>query len=389
MDFGNLKWIWALGDEKKLGAGLYLGQYIGPYKVFEQRSRAASRVPTFSCFVESHGDVTDSVRKISYDRRSEDRIREPNYGTGNISVVDTDGTYIENGMPTFQQGQRIYIFAGFNDDNIPRFSGIIREVYLESDTKTITLDIAEEGYRLRSMQTSGDHSSYNTPKLLIDYLAADAGIGIVEYENETGRPTTVEFGDTYLQLRTYWAMIHGSGLVVGYRHYFDEQGKMQLVRRTSYEETDYIFDDDNIEYIKHDRAGEIINRKVIDYFHPIRPEFQAGDGVVAGQHTRSKSHATSKHKYGTFTNQETDELIGTWTNAGMVIDQVLDEYPFPQELYLMKCRALPQLQIDDRVFVNSAEQNVKGKFIIEKIKETITPRTFNNVFTISSARERF
>ena len=395
MDFGNLKRCVQVGDGYKAASGITVsditvGQQIGNWQTFERRSLAKKRKPSYAVFVELHGEIDpDKIESVSYTNQSEDSLAEPRYGTGNITIVDEDGDYIENGRTTFRKNQKVYVDAGFNDDMIPRFAGIIREVALESNSKTISLDIANSGYVLEQNKTSGDHSAYTTPKALVDYLVSQTGIGAIDYENESGPPSTLTFGTTYFSLRNFWKLVHGSALLMGYKQYFSEKGRLQLTRRSTFEETAYTFDDSIIEYIKHDRQATLINKKIVDFFNCIRPEFTAGDGIVAGQHTRNRTDSLSKHKHGEFANAETDELIGNWANAGMVIDQSLDWYAYPRDLYKLKCQAIPQLQIDDRIFVNSKSENIKGYFTIEKTYEYITSNVYTGVFTILSAGERY
>lgn len=427
MDFGNLKRVWQLCDGKKLGDGMKLGQYIGDFLQFERDSLSQSRTPTFSVLAEMFGDITDDVRSVGYERRSEDSLGEPNYGTGELTLIDQEGKYIENGMSLFRKGKRVYIFAGFNDRNIPRFGGVIRDIYVNSDAREMTLTLAEDGYKLRTSQTSGDYSGYETPKKLIDQICAMANIAAPEYENETGQPSVFEFGYTDLKLRSLWAIIHGSAFCISYKQIFDETGRLNLFRSTTFDDTgypgvkrcwtlgdgktlgdswylkqiysdktdpveyndEYTFDDSNIEWIVHRQLATLINKKTIDFMQCIRPEFTAGDGVRAGQHTRTKTHSLSKHKYGENVNQETDELIGSWKNAGQMIDQNLDEYPWPRGIYEMRTKAIPQLQINDRFYINNEDRNIAGYFKIMGINETLTPGSYDGVFTIISEGERF
>lgn len=425
MDFGSLRREWQLGDGKKLSDGLHLGQYIGKYIQFEAHSHSSDRQPTYSVLAECIGDITDDVTHAEYSRRKEDSLAEPNYGTGQITIFDEKGKYIENGRPKFIRGKRVYIFGGFDGDNIPRFGGLVRDIYVDSTARNIQLTLAEDGYALRTAKTSGDYSSYDSPKLLVNQVASLANIADPIYENETGRPTNFTFGHTYLGLRSLWSMVHGSALCIGYKQMFNEAGRLTLKRSTSFEDIhvgdtrewqlgdgkklgdglylgqqirpdrpyeyfdDYIFDDKRIQWLVRRQMAALINKKTVDFVHTVKPEFTAGDGIRAGQHTKSRTESLSKHKYGEYENQETDELIGTWSNAGNLIDQSLDEYPFPRGIYEMRIKALPQLQIDDRIFVNSEQRNIQGWFHIIGIHETISPGRFNDVFTLLSEGERF
>ena len=389
MDTGNLCHEFCLGSEATLADGYFLGATIGTCTDFVAKSRAFFRHPTFSIFAGLQGDITSDGIVVEYTRRAEDSLKEPNYGTGTVTISDDEQKYIENGHSVFKQNDAVMIFAGFDGDNIPRFSGVIRDIQLQSGSNVQVLSIAELGYRLRTSKTSGDHSVYDSPKLLIDYLGSKARIGEIVYEDESGPPTTFTFGQTFLSLRTFWAMMHGAALCISYLQHFDEKGRLNLTRRTSFEDTGYTFTDSEIESLKYLQLAKLINHKTIDYIQSIRPEFTAGDGVVAGQHTRSGIDSTSKHKYGEFENQETDELIGTWSNAGLMIDQTLDYFPYPRQICRMTIRALPQLQIGDRIFISSDKMSIYGYFIIIGLHERISVTSYTGTYIIISAGERF
>lgn len=389
MDFHNIVQDFTLGAGATLGDGYLLGQGVPDYAMFEERSRATDRHPTYSIFVENYGDISGDGVVAKYTRRAEDALKEPNYGTGTVTIADDEKKYIDNGRSIFRRNDQVMIFAGFEDQNLPRFSGIIRDIKVQSDAKIQTLTIAEMGYRLRTSKTSGDFSSYDTPKKLIDFLAGEALIGEIVYEDETGPPTTFTFGNTQLSLRTFWAMMHGAALCISYLQHFDERGRLNLTRRTTFEDTGYTFTDSEIEKLTHIQVAKLINHKTIDFIKTIRPEFTAGDSINPGQHTRSDTDSASKRRYGEHENQETDELIGSWSNAGKMIAQILDYFPYSRDIYQMKTPALPQLQQSDRIFVSSEETGVEGFFTIMGIKERISMTSFGGWYILLSEGERY
>lgn len=389
MDFHNQVQHFLLGSGATLGDGFLLGMQIPLTGVFEERSRATDRRPTNSIFVERQGDITDDGIVADFIRRAEDSLEEPNYGVGTITISDDEEKYIDNGRSVFRTNDKVMIFAGFEGENLPRFSGIIRDIQVQADLKVQVLTIAEQGYSLRTSKTSGDFSSFGTPKLLVDELIGRIRAGDIVYEDETGPPTTFEFGNTDLSLRSFWAMIHGASLVISYLQHFDERGRLNLTRRTTFDNTGYVFTDFEIEKLTHIKVAKLINHKTIDFVQIIRPEFDAGDGVRAGQHARGRTDSASKHRYGEHENQETDELIGSWNNAGLMIDQTLDFFPFPRDIYRMKIPALPQFQISDQIFIDSAETGIKGFFSIIGIEERISSTSYSGIYTLLSEGERF
>jgi hypothetical protein len=392
MDWGNFKEVWTLGHQKTLGMGMLLGQYTVEWTTFEARSKADGRRPTFSIFTESYGDITDASIRYDFKRTlvgGTNMIAEPNYGTGSISIYDENGDYMANGRPVFRRGKKVFIFAGFDNMNIPRFSGLIKNATVQTDRKTIALDIADYGYKYRTAKTGGNLDNYNTPKLLIDYLASLVLSGAVEYENESGRPSNVVFGDTLLETRSFWAMIHGCCLLLGYRQFFDEKGKLQIKTRKAFYDTGYIFRDDDITWIRHSRPVDIINKRIVNLIELLLP-FTCGEETVGlGTGTYSRIHSLSKRKYGEYANAETDELIGTAANVQQVVNQDLEFTAFPRDFYEMKIPSLPQLQLADRIFINHAGQNISGFFEVLEIGEDGSQGNLSNVLTLMNDPERF
>ncbi len=399
MTYGNLQRIWNLSDGFSLISGMYLSQTIGNYLRFQRRAAASVRKPTCSVILEGHGDISAYVKNYSFERRLTDSLHEPNPANGNMVLIDKDGEFSENGHTTIKVNDKIKIFAGFNDDNIPRFKGIVTDPKLNSDTKEISVAFSDYGYILRRSHTSGDYTAYNSPKLLVERLMSMANLGVPVFENDTGSPVTFDFGlnatdkaaghKLNLNERTYWAMTHGANFCIFYIPYFDEEGVMQCKRRSGFTDADILFDDSNIISLAHRDMAEMINSKTVDFSpNTIRWEFTLGDALNVGQYSRVKTNSDLKARYGEYADAETDELVGTWTHAGEIIDEALAYYPYPRHLFDLRTPALPQLQLMDRIRVRSEKRNILGRFIVWGVSEVYTPGNFYNTFTLLSAAER-
>ena len=376
MQFGSLQRTIRLADGK---LGWYkLGQSIsGDWREFVRRQATQERRPTFAVFCEAFGDISDDCKSVTCGSDVEDTLHQPNYGRGNIVLQNKSANYTEAGRSLIETGYKGRIWAGVNGNNIPIWTGQVTDAKINSRSHNITLSLAQPGETLNNKRTSGDYSSYNTPKTLIDYLCGQAGLAAPSYDSEGGPPATYEFGNTYIEnSRTYWSLIHGAGLCIFYVPIFDVYGVLNMKRRSGFTDVDYLFDDSNIISIEYVDDAELINNKVIDYGNPIRFEFTFADNINFGQQSRSKTNAYSIARWGERSDYETDELVGTWTKASAIIDEILDFYPYQRSLYRVVAAAVPQLELMDRVRVDSAKRNIQGRFVVMGRKHTIRPGSY-------------
>lgn len=356
---------------------------------FDRRSRARMRRPSYSVFIENHGDVTDKVKTVTWGRQLKPELDEPLSGSGQITLLDLEGDLIRDGRCTIRADDKVKIWAGFEGENIPRFTGIVYDPKLDTRAHQVELGIGDYGHKLRKLQTSGDYSDYDNPKELIDELFGRLSAGSVEYENEAGDPTTYTFGNTTLERRDYWSIIHGATLSMDYLYWLDENGNLQCKRRDSFTDVDFSFDDSNIAAIEHVEMAELVNKRVLgDDTDPGWSGFSLGDGVRFGQSTYTYHHRVSQALFGVHSSYEDDELIDGWDNVYRVVKQNIHYFAWPRQVYDMTVPALPQLQIQDRFPVDSADTGIKGRFTIIGQKEHISPGNFHDTFRLLSEPER-
>ena len=390
MQFGFFTHNYTLSDGFTLDGTLSLSSHLAAYHKFIRRQAMTTRHPTFSVLLEGFGDISTKVKNISCDASITDSLHQPSYGRGNVIIYDNSGIYIDGGRTLIDVNTRIYIFAGFNNDNIPIWAGRITDAKADTDKREVNLSIAQDGHILSNRSTSGDFSSYSTPKTMIDYLCQQAGLPSPIYENESGQPSTVTFGNTYQDNnRTYWAMVHGACLNMFYVPLFDVNGVLNLKRRSGFTDVDWMFQDSNIEYMKYLDEAEMINKKIIDYTNPVKFEFTLGDSVNLGQSSRSESSSYSIAQWNEDSDYETDPFIGTWTRAGTINAEILDYYPYRRTLYEVRGAGVPQLELLDRVSVRYEKQNLYGKFVVMGRKHEIAPGYYTTTDKLLSAGERF
>lgn len=389
---------WNLGDGYTLGDGMTLGQLVYPPGDVDIRAEDAFirdysthvRSPTFSVLLGLQGDVTEYVKNISWHRRYKDSLHESNHGRGQVTLLDKDGIFIEDGKCVIMPNDQIKIWAGFNDTNLPRFAGIVTDPKVNTETHEILLGIADKGWLLKRSQTSGDYTDYTSPKLLVDKLYSDLSLGAVEYENEDGLPSTFALQNLTLDRRDRWSIIHDVIWPLMYVFYLDEDGKLQCNRRDSFNETDVIFTDANVMDIEHLEIAELINKRSVSH----SPEtgtwnsWTLGDDVRFGEMTLTKTDDYSVGQYGEHADQEDSPYIGTFANAAAIVPSMIEYYARPRQIFSLKTPAIPTLGMQDLIYVNHQTENVIGWFQIIGIEETISPGNFWNTFTILSTPER-
>jgi len=360
------------------------------WRRFERHQASLVRVPTFSVSVDCFGEISNDCKSISCWSEIEDTLHQPNYGRGTIVLKNTGGKYSEAGRSLIDYSDMVKIWAGFNDDNVPIWKGIVTDAKMNSLSGEMNLSLAQFGELLAKSSTSGDFSGYNTPKTLIDHLCTEVGLSAPVYQNETGQPSTYTFANTYMETNpSYWAMVHGACFCIFYVPYFDVDGVLNLRRRSDFTDVDFRFDDSNMNSIRYDKDAELINNKIVDYANPVRFEFAFGDDVTFGQQSRSDSNSYSKSQWGEHSDYETDPFVGTWTAAGKIIAEVLDWYPYRRLLYKVTAKAIPHLELLDRVHMKSNKYNIDGKFTIIGRKHNIRPGYYVTEDTLMSAGQRF
>jgi len=361
----------ALNEGKTLSSGEVLGP-VTPIpddvnlEVVNRAYLIGVRHPTFSLFVENIGDLTEDVIQIDVTTEAEDSLREPSYGRGVITLDNTNGKYTNAEIPIIEEDAVVWVYAGFNDENARIWTGVVTDANSVGGTGTISLKVAQMGERLRQASTSGDLSDFNTPKLLIEYLAEQGNLAPPVIDNPTFAPTTTVFGNTdIVGNRTFWAFIHGACLTIACVPYFDEFGVLNVVHRSTVNDIEIILDDNVVLDVQYIEDGVLINERIVDYGTGVKwGDPLLGDLIHPGQTTVTRSNEYSKNRWGTKSNFETDPLIGTFDLAKSIALEDLDWFPFRRSKYRIRNVGIPQIKVFDRLLVGSTEFNVAGRFTV-------------------------
>lgn len=358
---------------------------------FARNQSSWLRKPSYSVMAEVQGDISDYVLSIDVASEIENSLHEPLYGFGSIVISNKGGQFTDaDGKPLFVNGYKVKVWAGFDGDNTPIWTGVVTDAIADSASRQVTLSVAQPGELLAKARTSGDYSDYDSPKLLINELCNRVGLVSPEYENEAGAPTTYTFGSTHIRTtRSYLSLVHGACLCIFYVPYFDHNGVLQIHRRNTYNDMDFTFDDSNLKMLRYRKDAELINHKILDYGTGLKFGFPFGDNLHPYQQIYSESKSASSARWGEDADYETDELIGTYDNAKALIPEILDYYAYKRTMYEAVSRAVPQLDLFDRVSIYSEKNDVEGKFGVVGINHSISPGRYTTTHTLLSMPERF
>ena len=445
---------------------------------FKRNVSSRVRKPACDVFIAGIGDVSAYVKNYDFDRQISNSLRENQPSTGSVVITDVNGEWIENGHPIIKAGAGVIINAGFDNDMIPRYTGIVNNSRADTKSGEITLEISDNASILSEKQAEGFFSDYPFPKDLINKIISGINPNIsVNYDSSAGEVATFDFGSSlgasfaslcsagsgttmidtthnfekvelgmaiknvtdgsvglittitstapattpndtivcsaglhggsdnswavndayqvyeklYIEPRSFWDLIVGATYCVFQVPYFDENGVLQIQRRSKFSDTDIVFYDKDIESIDYLDATQLINLKSVSFRKSVRYSDKLGssDDIEIGQKHRKVTLPMSIEQFKEYADFTDEPLITTWSAAGKVINQELAWYSYPRYLLTLDCLARPELQYFDRISIYSDKRKIYGRFTIIGINESYMPGNYTNRFTLLSSQERF
>jgi hypothetical protein len=195
----------------------------------------------------------------------------------------------------------------------------------------------------------------------------------------------------YIESRSYWHLITGALYCIFQVPYFDENGVLQIQRRSKFNDTDVVFRDSDIISIDFLDTAPVVNKKSVSFARSISYADKAlsNEDVEVGQNTRVISLDGSIEQIKEYAEFTDEPLINSWTAAGEVINQQLAWMGYPRYLMTLDCLARPELSYFSRIQIISDKRKIYGKFTIIGISENYSSGNYTNRFTLLSAQERF
>jgi hypothetical protein len=352
--------------------------------------RAAVRNPTYSVYIDLVGDVTEDVIQIDVGTEIEDSLREPNFGRGAIVLSNEEGKYYAGNTSKIEENAMVRVYAGFDRENIPIWTGIVTDPQASGATRTMTLSVAQLGERLREHTTYGDLDDEDTPKELVEWCCKEAGISDPIIQRADDFPSTFVFGHPTIEdRRDFWSLIHASCLATGMFPYFDVNGVLNLIYRAHVNDIDLVIKDDFIADLEYEDDGELINHKIMDFGTSVKwGDATWGDRIHPWQWFVEKFNDYSKNRWGTHTDYQTDELIGTYARARNIALEILDFFSYRRSKYRVRVPGIPFIELFDRFEINSQVYNVYGRYTVIGIIHRIVRGKYTTELLVLSQGER-
>jgi hypothetical protein len=195
----------------------------------------------------------------------------------------------------------------------------------------------------------------------------------------------------YIEPRSYWSLITGALYCIFQVPYFDENGVLQIVRRSKFTDTDVVFKDSDIISIDFLDTAPVVNKKSVSFARSISYGDKAlsNDDVEVGQNTRVISLDGSIEQIKEYAEFTDEPLINSWTAAGEVINQQLAWMGYPKFIFSLQTPARPEISYFDRVEISSNKRNIHCKGTIIGIQESFSNGGYTSKFTILTPQERF
>jgi hypothetical protein len=223
------------------------------------------RKPTFVAWIEGFGDTTKYIMEID----SEVALESPqgrghlNVGRAILVMSNEDGYFHSDGKSKVERNARMKIWAGFDDLNIPIFTGVVHSVEPTGTTDVVVLNCKDYMGLFQEVLIRGSQDPNNTAKLLIESFCDLANIpapSIASTDETTSTYTQPKFEEQSI-LRALEEVCNS----IFYVAYFDEDGNLNAVEREYSRLVDFQFKDNNVIDCRNLVDTEIVNDITIEY----------------------------------------------------------------------------------------------------------------------------
>lgn len=223
------------------------------------------REPTFVVWIEGLGDPTEYVMEID----SEVALEFPqgrghlNIGRAILTVSNKDGYFYSDGKSKVKKNARMKAWAGFDDLNIPIFTGIVHSVKPIGTTDVVVLNCMDYMGLFQEVLIKGSQDPNNTAKLLMEHFCNQVNIPVPNIVS-TDETTSIYTQPAFEEQSIIMALEEVCNSIF-YLAYFDEDGNLKATEREHSTLVGWIFRDNNVIDCENLSDTEIINDIIIEY----------------------------------------------------------------------------------------------------------------------------
>ena len=232
---------------------------------FDAAQAYSVRKPSFVIWIEGFGDPTEYVMKID----TEVALGYPlgrgqlNVGTAIITMSNEDGYFYSDGKSNIKKNARIKVWTGFDNLNIPIFTGVIYSVEPSGTTDVVVLNCKDYMGLFQEILIQGSQDPNNTPKLLLENFCEQAGAPGANIA-ATDETTCVYTEPTFEEQSMLKALEDVCNSIF-YVAYFDEYGNLNAVEREYSNLVDFCFKDNNVIDCENLVDTDIVNDITMEY----------------------------------------------------------------------------------------------------------------------------
>jgi hypothetical protein len=230
---------------------------------FVLKQKDAIRKPSFVLWIEGFGDTTDYVISIDTEIGLESLRGKGNINIGRatLELNNEKGYFYLEGASKVKNCAKIKIWAGFDDLNMPIFTGVIHSVKPVGTLNTVIINCRD--YMGFFFDSVIDELGLNrTPKSILEHLCSKIG---VLSEIESNEETTMTYDEQNFSNQRVISAIEEICDSIFCVAYFDEDGIFKLVEKEYSNSSAWKFDDSNVVDCSILTDSEIINDITIEY----------------------------------------------------------------------------------------------------------------------------
>jgi len=244
---------------------------VSQRSTFDLKQTNSIRKPSFAVWIEGFGDTTRHVIDIDSEVALESPLGRGNLHIGQAILVvsNENGYFYDNGKSNIKSNAHVKIWTGFDNLNIPIFTGVVHSVKPIGTTNMVTLNCHDYMGLTASVIVKDSQDPNNTAKLMIENFCDQIG---VQANVPSTSETTEIYSDPKFDEQSMLSALEEICESIFYVAYFDEAGTLQVAEREYSNPVEWKFDDDSII-----DCGRLIDTEIInDVFIEYRENFYVG-----------------------------------------------------------------------------------------------------------------